>query len=92
MSLLEKEPVKVQRMTRSKIEIISSESAIKMQDRYDRFANFVLSYGGSIVGCKFTTTSGNVDGAPWETYHLCIFYSVPINVSDKLLLGAYEKQ
>ena len=90
-SLLEKEPVKVQRMTRSKIEIISSESAIKMQERYDRFANFVLSYGGSIAGCKFTTTSGSVDGSPWETFHLCVFYSVPINVSDKLLLGAYEK-
>ena len=55
-SLMDNPPSRVQRMTRSKIEIISSESAIKMQERYDRFANFVLSYGGSIAGCKFTTT------------------------------------
>lgn len=84
------QPVKVERKIQTRLEIISSDSPKKVEDRYNRFANFVLGYGGEIKGCKFTTTSGTVDGSPWETFHVAIFYNLPSNVTEKLLVGAYE--
>lgn len=84
-------PVRVHRHTRSRIEIISSDSIQKVQDRYFRFKNFIDSYGAIIKSITHEQSEGTVDGVPYTTHSVFINYELPANVTDKILIGAYEK-
>jgi hypothetical protein len=87
-----KEPVKVQRFVRSKLQIFTDADEDKIKDRYDKFVNHLMSYGAIIHGSQFSTALGEIEGEAFVQFSVCVYFDVPVNVTDELIKQGLEQQ
>jgi hypothetical protein len=87
------EPKQVQRLVRSKLQIFTDPDEDKVKDRYDKFVNHLMSYGTIIHGSQFSTALGTVEGESFVQFSVCVYFDVPVNVTDEILAkGLVEEQ
>ena len=86
------EPIKVQRFVRSKLQIFTDADEDKLRDRYDKFVNHIMSYGGNTQYKQFSTALGEIEGEPFVQFSVCVYFDVPVNVTDELIKQGLEGQ